>query len=70
MGREAEKTKGELWLAIMGSRGMGWEGDGLTPQEIDTTRLWATSKVMTIAGGSAEIQLNLIAQKVLELPQR
>jgi alkylation response protein AidB-like acyl-CoA dehydrogenase len=28
------------------------------------------SKVMTIAGGSSEIQLNLIAQKVLELPQR
>jgi acyl-CoA dehydrogenase len=70
VGTEAEKTKSELLLAIMGSRGMGWEGDGFTPQEIDTTRLWATSKVMTIAGGSSEIQLNLIAQKVLELPQR
>jgi len=56
-------------LAIMGSRGVGWEGEGFTPQEIDTLRLWAMSKTLTIAGGSSEIQLNLIAQKVLELPR-
>jgi acyl-CoA dehydrogenase len=27
------------------------------------------SKAMTIAGGSSEIQLNVIAKSVLELPQ-
>jgi acyl-CoA dehydrogenase len=27
------------------------------------------SKAMTIAGGSSEIQLNLIAKNILELPQ-
>jgi acyl-CoA dehydrogenase len=69
VGTEAEKTKSELLLAIMGSRGLGWEGDAFTQQEIDTVRLWAMSKALTIAGGSSEIQLNLIAQKVLELPQ-
>jgi acyl-CoA dehydrogenase len=71
VGTEAEKTKSELLLAIMGSRGLGWEGEGkgFTSQEIDTLRLWAMSKALTIAGGSSEIQLNLIAQKVLELPQ-
>jgi acyl-CoA dehydrogenase len=71
IGTEAEKTKSELLLAIMGSRGVGWEGEGkgFTSQEIDTLRLWAMSKALTIAGGSSEIQLNLIAQKVLELPQ-
>ena len=68
-GTEAEKTKSELLLAIMGSRGVGWEGDGFTPQEIDTLRLWAMSKSMTIAGGTSEIQLNLVAQKILELPK-
>lgn len=69
VGTEAEKTKSELLLAIMGSRGLGWEGEGFTAQEIDTARLWAMSKAMTIAGGSSEIQLNLIAKNVLELPQ-
>ncbi|MEZ5571892.1 MAG: acyl-CoA dehydrogenase family protein [Halioglobus sp.] len=69
VGTEAEKTKSELLLAIMGSSALGWEGEGFTQQEIDTARLWAMSKAMTIAGGSSEIQLNLIAKNVLDLPQ-
>jgi acyl-CoA dehydrogenase len=69
VGTEAEKTKSELLLSIMGSSGLGWEGDEFTVQEIDTARLWAMSKAMTIAGGSSEIQLNLIAKNILELPQ-
>ena len=69
LGTEAEKTKSELLLAIMGSRGLGWEGDGFTDEELDTLRLWAMSKAMTIAGGSSEVQLNVIAKSVLELPQ-
>ncbi len=69
LGTEAEKTKSELLLAIMGSRGLGWEGEGFTDKEIDTVRLWAMSKAMTIAGGSSEIQLNVIAKNVLGLPQ-
>ena len=69
LGTEAEKTKSELLLAIMGSRGLGWEGDEFTPEERDTLRLWAMSKAMTIAGGSSEIQLNVIAKNVLGLPQ-
>ena len=69
LGTEAEKTKSELLLSIMGSQGVGWEGDSFTAEELDTTRLWAMSKAMTIAGGSSEIQLNVIAKSVLELPQ-
>jgi acyl-CoA dehydrogenase len=69
LGTEAEKTKSELLLAIMGSRGLGWEGDEFTVEERDTLRLWAMSKAMTIAGGSSEIQLNVIAKSVLGLPK-
>ena len=69
VGTEAEKTKSELLLAIMGSRGLGWEGEDFTAEELDTLRLWAMSKAMTIAGGSSEIQLNVIAKQILELPQ-
>jgi acyl-CoA dehydrogenase len=67
VGTEAEKTKSELLLAIMGSRGLGWEGEGFTPEEIDTLRLWAMSKAMTVAGGTSEIQLNVIAKTILGL---
>jgi len=70
LGTEAEKTRSELLLAIMGSRGLGWEGEGFSTEELDTLRLWAMSKAMTIAGGSSEIQLNVIAKTVLGLPQK
>jgi acyl-CoA dehydrogenase len=69
LGTEAEKTKSELLLAIMGSRGLGWEGEEFSSEELDALRLWAMSKAMTIAGGSSEIQLNVIAKSVLALPQ-
>jgi len=69
VGTEAEKTKGELLLAIMGTSGLGWEGEGFSNEEINTTRQWAMSKGYTIAGGTSEIQLNLIAKNVLQLPQ-
>ena len=69
VGTEAEKTKSELLLAIMGSQGLGWEGAGFDREELDTLRLWAMSKAMTIAGGTSEVQLNVIAKSVLELPQ-
>ena len=69
VGTEAEKQKSELLLAILGSRGLGWEGEGFSKIELDTVRLWAMSKAMTIAGGTSEVQLNVIAKNVLELPQ-
>ena len=68
-GTEAEKAKSELLLSILGSRGLAWEGDEFTQAEIDTVRNWAMSYAMTIAGGTSEIQLNVIAKNVLELPQ-
>lgn len=69
LGTEAVKDKSELLLAIMGSRGLGWEAPGFTSEELDTTRLWAGSKAMTIAGGTTEVQLNVIARNILQLPQ-
>jgi acyl-CoA dehydrogenase len=65
---ELDKRRGELKLAIMGSQGLGWEGDGFDENELLETRSWAQSKALTIAGGSSEIQLNVIAKRVLNLP--
>ncbi len=58
----------ELQLATMGSRGLGWRGDGFGDDEVEATRDWLRQKALTIAGGTKEIQLNIIAKRVLGLP--
>ncbi len=69
VGTEAERMKGELLLALLGSQGLGWEGDQFSDDELRAVRQWAMSKALTIAGGTHEIQLNIIAKRVLGLPQ-
>ena len=53
---------------VMGQRGLSWEGDEFTKDEHDICRLWLLSKTYVISGGSSEIQLNIIAKRVLGLP--
>ena len=65
---EQEVAKGELLTQLMGHRGMSWEGDEFTRDEHDATRFWLRAKTYTISGGSSEIQLNVIARRVLGLP--
>mgnify|MGYP000244671902 FL=1 len=67
VGTEEQKKKEELLLALLGSQGAGW-GEGFNEDEILTTRGWAFSKALSIAGGSSEVQLNIIAKRVLGLP--
>ena len=58
----------ELILTAMGSQGLGWEGDAFSPEEVSATRTWLRDKSLTIAGGTKDIQLNIIAKRVLGLP--
>ncbi len=58
----------ELTLEIMGSQGIGWEGDGFTSDELSAVRGWLSGKATTIAGGSHEIQNNIISKRILGLP--
>ena len=58
----------ELILAAMGSQGIGWEGAAFSPDEIEATRTWLRDKSLTIAGGTKDIQRNIIAKRVLGLP--
>jgi len=62
------QTRAELSLEIMGSRGLGWEGDGFSSQELETVRGWLGGKAMSIYGGSQEIQNNIISKRILGLP--
>jgi alkylation response protein AidB-like acyl-CoA dehydrogenase len=65
---EQEVAKYEFLMQLMGQRGMSWEGDEFTKDEHDICRLWLLSKTYVISGGSSEIQLNIIAKRVLGLP--
>ncbi|MYF50870.1 MAG: acyl-CoA dehydrogenase, partial [Gammaproteobacteria bacterium] len=58
----------ELVLSAMGLQGVGWEGEGFAAEELEATREWLRQKALTIAGGTKEIQLNIIAKRVLGLP--
>ena len=55
-------------VALMGSQGLGWEGDAFSKGELTAMRNMLLSKGFLIAGGSSEVQLNIIAKRVLELP--
>lgn len=65
---EQEVAKYELLMQLMGQRGLSWEGDEFSGDEHDICRLWLLSKTYIISGGSSEIQLNIIAKRVLGLP--
>jgi alkylation response protein AidB-like acyl-CoA dehydrogenase len=58
----------EILLEAMGTQGIGWSGDAFTASELEATRDWLRQKSLTIAGGTKEVQLNIIAKRVLGLP--
>ena len=58
----------ELKLKAMGTQSLGWGGENFSRREIAITRSWLFDKALTIAGGSSEVQLNIIAKRVLALP--
>jgi acyl-CoA dehydrogenase len=65
---ELDTRRAEATIRLMGSQGVGWEGPAFSDTELQTTRLWLFGKALTIAGGSSEVQLNIIAKRVLGLP--
>jgi alkylation response protein AidB-like acyl-CoA dehydrogenase len=67
VGSKVGQERAELALEIMGSQGLGWEGDGFNGEELEQVRNWLGGKATTIYGGSAEIQNNIIAKRILGL---
>jgi hypothetical protein len=53
----------------MGYRGLGWEGEAFRQGELDTVREWLWGKAISIYGGSAEVQNNIISKNILGLPE-
>ncbi len=67
-GTELNKRRMELWMSIAGAQGLGWDGEGFDDDELQMTRAWLRSKGNSIEGGTSEVQLNVIAKRVLGLP--
>jgi alkylation response protein AidB-like acyl-CoA dehydrogenase len=68
LGSDVGQTRYDLVREILGDRGLGWEGEGYEPAELDSTRQWLHSRAYSIYGGSYEIQNNIAAKRVLNLP--
>ncbi|MDY0071682.1 MAG: acyl-CoA dehydrogenase family protein [Thauera sp.] len=66
---EQEKDKFEILLDVLGHQALGWEGEAYSAQQLGLTKAWLGAFAQTIAGGSSEVQLNVIAKRVLELPE-
>src|ERR1041385_6055674 len=66
-GSRITQDRAELLLELMGTQGLGWEGQGFSETELDTVRGWLGGKATTIYGGSYEIQNNIISKRVLGL---
>ena len=67
-GTEQNKNRYELLASAMGTQFLGWEGDSFSQEEKTQTRAWLRSKANSIEGGTSEVQLNIIAKRILSLP--
>ncbi|WP_374574764.1 acyl-CoA dehydrogenase family protein [Phenylobacterium sp.] len=62
------QDRAELTLEVMGAQGLGWEGEGFDADELSAVRTWLGGKAGSIYGGSNEVQNNIIAKRILGLP--
>jgi len=58
----------ELLVAAMGPQGFRWDPETADAEELASLQKWLYQKSLTIAGGTKEVQLNIIAKRVLGLP--
>ena len=65
---EFAKERSELMVEAMGHQGLGWEGEGYTPGELTAVHGWLRSKGNSIEGGTTEVNINVVAKRVLGLP--
>ena len=68
VGSTLSKEGSELKAMLRGTQGLGWEGSGFSEEELESTRGWLRDRAVTIYGGTNEVQLNIIAKRVLGLP--
>ena len=65
-GAELNKRRHELLIAAGGSDALEWES--ARSKQGAAVRTWLRTKGNSIEGGTSEVQLNVIAKRILELP--
>ena len=65
-GTELNKRRMELVMSAGGTEALEWEGE--RSREGRNARAWLRSKANSIEGGTSEVQLNIIAKRILGLP--
>jgi len=65
-GAELNKRRHELLMTAGGSDALEWESE--RSRGGDAAQSWLRTKANSIEGGTSEIQLNVIAKRILELP--
>ena len=63
-GTELNKTRNELLMSVHGCEALAWGDD----EKTSLAQHWLRSKGNSIEGGTSEIQLNIIAKRILGLP--
>jgi len=53
---------------MRGNAGSVWDSEDFDQDELDSTRGWLRDRAVTIYGGTNEVQQNIIAKRVLGLP--
>ena len=66
---ELGKREQDIAMQVLGSRALGWSGEGFEDAEIARTRRWLITRADSIWGGTSEIQRNIIAKRVLLIPE-
>jgi alkylation response protein AidB-like acyl-CoA dehydrogenase len=64
---KVNQERTELLVEALGHQGLGWEGEGFSADEIAATRGWLRAKGNSIEGGTSEVNLNVVAKRVLGL---
>jgi len=65
-GAELNKRRWELMMALGGHDALEWESE--RSRQGEAARTWLRTKANSIEGGTSEIQLGIIAKRILQLP--
>ena len=68
LGTSEAQVKDELILRALGDEGLSMDDASVSEGLRKMVKQWAFNKALTIAGGTSEVQLNIIAKRALRMP--